>query len=223
VTSKVFESRYRGGFARDYDAGRVESPRWKAESEVFTQLLTIAAPRSVLDCPFGTGRWIDWYRGLEGPIIGLDKSEDMLAEAAQKVGQEHGARFKLASADIFEHDFSQYQGVDLVVNTRFLNWIPRARARRAVAQLANVRSPRAIIGCSVIPRDAGLQGRLRMRIALWLENAHAWLGRAPLQFVHDETELMRWFADAGWDVDERRFIFRSPSRENYFYMVTRRR
>jgi len=220
----TLDQRYSGTLAAAYDTRRERSPRWQAEVAAFSQYMSLVKPRSVLDCPFGTGRWIEWYRSLPGPVIGIDKSADMLAVAKSKGGDSWPSNMECKIASIFEHDFSLYRtaGIDLLVCVRFLNWFPRKLARQALSRLAQAEIPHAIVGASVFPRHLSQFTRLRMRGRNYLENLRLRSQQESAQHVHDEQLVQHWFAELGWRVERQTPIFQSPTRHNFFYLLRRR-
>jgi SAM-dependent methyltransferase len=221
MTEKL-QARYTGEGARDYDAKRENSPRYRAEEAAFADFVARVNPKTVVDCPFGTGRWLPYYRDLPGPVIAVDLSADMLAEARRKAG---GARADLrwVTGSIFEHDFNQYARLklDLAVCTRFVNWVPAARAAEAIARISDAGSAFAIIGASVRPEDAPAITRLGMRLRLAAANLPRRLRGAAPQYVHDESVVLDAFRRSGWTVVDRRPIFEKASRRNFFYLLKR--
>lgn len=213
-------TRFTGDSAETYDQVRESSERWLREREVFARFIAQVNPKSVLDCPFGTGRWAPEYKKLEGPIVGVDLSADMLEKARAKFAEYRG-KLEVIRDNALSCDFSAFEGCDLTVCVRFLNWLPAARAKLVVENLARARSPHAIFGASVIPPSTGLAEQLRMRTALLLTNGRGWAGGEPFQYVHREQDLLSWFDAAGLTVDRKEPIFTSRSRVNYFYLLRR--
>lgn len=219
--SAPLTNRYRGDKAADYDRRRSGSPRYAAEEEAFSEFFESVQPSSVLDCPFGTGRWLPYYERISGPIIGLDSSADMLGMAKEKAGSDLAQRLTLDQADIFQRDLAPYSehGIDLVVCTRFLNWIPAKKAVHALENLNRVRATHAIIGASVRPADLSWQERFRMRNRLFFKNVKKRLARGAPHFIHDETMLLECFERLNWQIMSQRHIFAQPTRVNFFYLL----
>ena len=60
------------------------NPVLALESRTFKPLLDTLAPKQILDVACGTGRWSSYYRQLGARVIGIDASEQMLAQAAKQ-------------------------------------------------------------------------------------------------------------------------------------------
>lgn len=212
--------RYGGENADRYDDARRHSPRFEAEESAFRSFMHEIKPSGVLDCPFGTGRWLPYYGDIPGPVLGVDLSEDMLKVARSKV-TDPAPNLQFVQADIFHQPFTKYsnRGITLVVCTRFLNWFPAEKALLALTRLGEVNARYAIIGASLRPVDARLFSSTFARWRLQLDNARRRRQGAALQYVHDEAWLLECFERLGWQVRQRRFIFTNPTRTNFFFLL----
>jgi len=118
----VLKERYKGKRAENYDTVRGGQEKWRKENVIVGNFLSKISDdvNSVLDVPVGTGRFFSCYKELGFEVFGLDVSEDMLEQASKK-------------ADVLDMDVNLLEGdvvsealmvnVDLIVCTRFLNWI----------------------------------------------------------------------------------------------------
>ena len=78
--------KYHGALAEGYDAKREASPKWLLEQRIIEDMLSDLPRGSViLDCPVGTGRFLDFYRAKGFSFIGVDLSGDMLVQSALKL------------------------------------------------------------------------------------------------------------------------------------------
>jgi hypothetical protein len=78
--------KYFGDVAANYDAKRVNDPKWTIEQELIESWLKELTPGThVLDCPVGTGRFLKAYVENELPFIGMDRQPDMLVQSALKL------------------------------------------------------------------------------------------------------------------------------------------
>jgi SAM-dependent methyltransferase len=213
--SESLAARYQGSVAAEYDQKRSGSARWRNEVASFEAFLQDVHPARVLDCPFGTGRWIPQYDQLNASVLGVDISGDMLDKARSKIRRVDD--YRLQEGSIFDHDFAGTQ-VDLIVCVRFLNWVPFPDAMRAVRQISRAGSPCLLAGCSVIPGDASILQRVVMRTALALKNVFS---RGGKQHVHDEDRFLAAMEACSWRLKEKRFVFSNLSRRNYFYLFSR--
>jgi SAM-dependent methyltransferase len=219
MSSDPLQRRYTSDAARAYEERRRDTPRWKAENAAFANMIEAARPRSVLDCPVGTGRWFEWYRSLPGPIIAIDKSPDMLAEARLKI-DDH-PKYRLIEGDIFTYDFAQHAGeIDLVVCVRFLNWVPWEDAAEIIRRLSTTESPHLIVGATV----AGGSGatRMRQRFEMARRKVKARLSSSVQRHVHSRPDLIKSFNDNGWKIVAQCQTFERTIGVNDFYSLQRR-
>lgn len=146
--------RYTGESAVEYENDRAGSEKWNREQETVRRFLSDAIVEynisSILDVPIGTGRFFPLYREYSTKILGMDASEDMLAQAAEK---ETGTLdVELITGDIFALDETNIN-VDLVVCVRFLNWIETEDLSTILNNIATTSSKCAIIGVRTYPPD----------------------------------------------------------------------
>lgn len=218
---KLLEA-YSGDKARGYDARRAKSGRWQREIAAMDSMLAEVKPRRLVDCPFGTGRWIEQYEacGAEA-VIGIDLSRGMLDEAEAKLQAlpaERREAYRLIEASIFDVTPEMVgDSSDLIVCIRFLNWVSFADAERAMAALTRLGAERAILGISVVPQQAGALRRIIYRLALKWANRKG----GPSQHVHGEAEMLALLSRLGWRVQRQEQVMSRPSRKNYFYLLER--
>ena len=130
-------SRYKGSFAEDYLAGRVHDPRWEREQEAIEGFLRKCAPGStIVDVPFGTGRFVDFYAQCDHVVYGLDVSRDMMNQARSTAQQQH-ARLEPVLGEIEVLPLRD-RSIDHVVCVRFLNWVPLPVVDRILGEFARV-------------------------------------------------------------------------------------
>lgn len=79
-------SKYHGDIATGYDAKRENSPKHIVEQAVIENMLSdLPAGSTILDCPVGTGRFLDFYKSKGFQFVGADLSGDMLVQSALKL------------------------------------------------------------------------------------------------------------------------------------------
>lgn len=115
--------RYHGAAARNYDKARVNDGTWVAENALIQKLVTQG---SVLDVPFGTGRYVPIYEQKGLQYLGVDISPDMLAQAKRKYPR---ANCRVGTV------FDLPAGHETAVCTRLLNWLYPEQLRKAMRQL----------------------------------------------------------------------------------------
>jgi len=136
---------YYGKVAANYENRRSKQDWWHVEQMEMKSLLeTLPKGLSVVDIPFGTGRFVPYFleRGYE--VHGLDASDEMLNTASKILGDDYNkCSVKTGSAMDLDYDDGQF---DLLVSTRFIRDIIVAEdARRALKEFARITRKLAII------------------------------------------------------------------------------
>lgn len=139
--------------ARNYEKRRRKQPWWGVEQDQMKALLdALPDGLTVVDVPFGTGRFVPYYLDKGFTVFGLDASADMLAAARETLGEMLDA-CTLTTGDSAALPYED-GAFDLLVSTRFLrDIIDFAHARRTLAEFARVTTGWAIIqlGQSRVP------------------------------------------------------------------------
>jgi ubiquinone/menaquinone biosynthesis C-methylase UbiE len=136
---------YYGKVAANYENRRKKQGWWKTEQvEMLALLETLPRGLSVVDIPFGTGRFVPYYLARDYKVHGLDASIEMLDAASRSLGADM-KRCKVSTGDAIELPFSDRQ-FDLLVSTRFLrDIIVASDADKALQEFARVTKRFAII------------------------------------------------------------------------------
>lgn len=121
--------KYYGPVAARYDEDRRRSRRWAREQQA-VQNFVFSGP--LLDVPVGTGRYLEIYHKKGIPFVGLDLSQDMLAQARKKYP---GADLRQGS--IFNLPFPA-GAFDTAVCTRLFDWLYPDQLAHAIAELRRV-------------------------------------------------------------------------------------
>lgn len=137
--------RYYGNAAARYEKKRKKQDWWHVEqTEMQALLAELPDGLSVVDIPFGTGRFVPYYLAKNFKVAGLDASHEMLASAKASLGEDYdrctaitGSAMNLPYAD------GQF---DMLVSTRFLrDIILFADAKKALAEFVRVAKTHLII------------------------------------------------------------------------------
>jgi ubiquinone/menaquinone biosynthesis C-methylase UbiE len=113
--------KYHGAIATGYDAKREQSPKWTIEQAHIEDMLSdLTKGDWVLDAPCGTGRFLPFCQTKGLIYLGLDRSQDMLNQAAQKVTNPQAAMF--ACGDVRKVQRTD-KSVDAVINCRITRWL----------------------------------------------------------------------------------------------------
>ena len=142
VTIDQTRRKYRGRKAETYDEVRVRQTRWVFENREVERMLRELAPVSVLDCPVGTGRFLDLYHSIGATVVGIDVSDEMLSLARKKMGKRI-SKNALLTGDAANIDASD-RLFDAAVCVRFLDLIDQDAMRAVMRELTRV-ARRAII------------------------------------------------------------------------------
>ncbi len=136
---------YYGKVAANYQKRRAKQGWWAVEQDEMKALLdTLPEGLSVLDVPFGTGRFVPFYNARGDKVIGLDASADMLAAAEEELGDQfQGCKTTVGSAMDLPYPDDSF---DLVSSCRFIrDIIIKPDALKALAEFARVTRKHAII------------------------------------------------------------------------------
>lgn len=132
IGAAAIKDKYRGRTAEIYDQ-RSGSAKWHAEEAAMERFLSIVGRGAkVLDIPVGTGRFLAAYRRHGMSAIGMDVSEDMMAQARLKVPESD-----LRVGDILAINLPT-QSVDLAVAVRILSWLTIDEMKHALYELSTV-------------------------------------------------------------------------------------
>ena len=139
--------KYYGGIASGYDKKRENDAKWKIEQQHIENMLSdIQSGDWVLDIPCGTGRFFKYYGERGFVFYGLDKSADMLKQAAMKVVDPHKAR--LAQGDVRALPLND-RSVDASVMCRLTRWLSPGDCQLALRELQRVSRKRIIFTARV--------------------------------------------------------------------------
>lgn len=136
---------YYNKVAKNYDKRRKNQEWWGVEQEEMKSLLeTLPKGLSVVDIPFGTGRFLEYYKEREYSVSGLDSSLHMINAARDSNGAlMDGVDVK--TGDAAELPFKD-GSFDLLVSTRFLHDIVTFRhAKTILGEFSRVTKKYAII------------------------------------------------------------------------------
>ena len=114
--------KFTGAVAAEYDKKREQSPKWIIEQQIIEGMLSdLPKDTLVLDCPIGTGRFMQFYTDHGFIVLGMDISEAMLVEASKKVDKER-ARGEFRVGNILDTKLAD-KSVDVAVNVRVTRWL----------------------------------------------------------------------------------------------------
>jgi ubiquinone/menaquinone biosynthesis C-methylase UbiE len=139
--------KFHGAVAEGYDQKREESPKWQIEQKIIEDMLgDLQMGEWVLDVPCGTGRFFHVYHDKKVIYHGVDLSDDMLEQAAQKVKDPNRTRLRVGDVrKLGMHDKS----VDVSVMCRLTRWLSPADCVQALRELQRVTRRKIILTARV--------------------------------------------------------------------------
>jgi len=212
--------KYLGDTAANYHEGRANTPRRRAELEAIDAFLTRIDPSTLLDVPCGTGSLFDAYlRHSPTSVLGIDVSEDMIAEAAAtEAGASDAVSLRVGSA--FDRALLDSLGrFDLVCCIRFLNWIDRAEADAVIRSLKPLAARWMIIGVTLEPTDLGVVAKARGRFDVARRDRHDRKRGRVSPKVHPEQWFRDLVGELGLDILDSRTTFTDTGRENRLFLL----
>jgi ubiquinone/menaquinone biosynthesis C-methylase UbiE len=158
--------KYYGAVASNYDAKREKDEKWIVEQRIITDMLSDLPPETiVLDCPVGTGRFLEFYLEKGFNFIGMDLSGDMLIQSALKLGAQpddlqqwvtlckerggvipiriDGDRGQLGQGDVRSTGLPD-KSVDACVCVRITRWLSPADCQQMVREMQRISRDRVI-------------------------------------------------------------------------------
>jgi hypothetical protein len=214
-----FTARYHGRGASNYEEAR-QGAKWQAEEAVFDELYGRVRPLRLLDCPVGTGRFIERYVRDGVSALGVDLSDDMLAEAAKRIPP--GADVRLRKGDILDPNGAPALGTgyDLIVCVRFVYAVEKSRLPVLFGNFAATGARHLLVGVRMWPEETTAVERLIWRLWNPRKRRPRWPFSRSRRYVPVEAELLRLFLEGGWSVMERREVVeKAEGFGRYFFLL----
>lgn len=142
---------YYGITAEGYETERIEKEWWQKENKVVEEILKfIPKGLSVLDVPFGTGRFLPLYDAHQMKVTGLDISYAML-ETAKNLRKDLAEKCKLDVGNATKLPYEDNY-FDLVLSFRFLDGIITFKEeKQAIAEFVRVSRKYLILELYSVP------------------------------------------------------------------------
>ena len=156
--------------------------------------------KSVFDMPVGTGRFLDLYKKHHMSVIGMDRSGDMLKETQSEATSMGLDDLTLILGDATNFNAKKVKS-DIVICTRFLNWLPADLARKAFLLLAAACSDEMMITLTSID-EREFEGEEKKRILNSLEKMHTPKAdsKLPPNGAHSYVKFLNWIELAGMEL-----------------------
>ena len=186
------KNRYLGKGASEYDNQRKGNKRWQMEHEITERFLAEHSGKSVLDLPVGTGRFLGLYKKFGMSVFGVDRSSDMLLESQSAAEIYDLTDLALVLGDAVNFNPRKLES-DIVVCTRFLNWLPSDLARKAFLLLSEACRDEMLITLSSIDESKFI-GTDRQQVEKRLQNMHVPKAESdlPPNGAHSYLQFQEW-------------------------------
>lgn len=209
---------YHGAKAENYVERRLKEEKWHIEQALIQELLNdVPDGSSVLDVPFGTGRFVEMYLQKEMDVHGLDISKDMLAAARKALGDAFDkCDARIGSADSLPYDDNRF---DLVVCCRFLGLVPFRMATKVLSELHRVSRGRVILYMNV-RKPVFDWSRLRGGVKQLFGGSPEYFKRMGGNI--EEGAFLDLLDRTGFDVSGKRLIVDAPKNTYVFYVLDKR-
>tara|TARA_B100001123_G_C15159555_1_gene966928 strand:- start:382 stop:1095 length:714 start_codon:yes stop_codon:yes gene_type:complete len=139
---------YSGKTAKEYLSKRINHKMWLSEQNEIEKIVsTIPNGSSVLDVPFGTGRFAKLYLNNGLKVFGIDISKDMLNEAKSLLKDDYEkCNIAVGSAENLTFEDSS---IDYIICCRLLNLVPANNVHNIINELVRVADKKIIIGIRI--------------------------------------------------------------------------
>lgn len=149
------KQKYEGEAALKYDERREGTAKWQNEQDAVELLLRKVLGEhdgiTLLDIPVGTGRFFDLYAELSVDVVGMDVSEDMIAEAMKKRSTSM-ENISLQRGDILKPEKIDVRP-DVLVCIRLMHWFDFDEVRQTLKSIKTLDPDYFIIGLRHFPQQ----------------------------------------------------------------------
>jgi len=146
MNNKLYDGYYKYDreVARTYDQSRQQERHWIREDMFVEKYLRNRKVENLLDLPVGTGRFFRLYAGIRN-VIGVDISEEMLAEARRKLSLLLPlVSVRLEQGDVFDLPFGDC-AFDTVIVFRLFHLMPETSLGPAIKELCRVSRKEVVV------------------------------------------------------------------------------
>ncbi|VEN74509.1 putative S-adenosyl-L-methionine-dependent methyltransferase [Candidatus Desulfarcum epimagneticum] len=144
---------YHGKTAKEYELTRIKQDWWHEENRILREFLkSLPKKISVLDIPFGTGRFLSLYNENKMDVTGLDISRDMILEAKRL----RGDLLKKCKIDMGDARNLPYpdNSFDIIVCFRFFGGhVTFQDAKKVISEFSRVSRKYVILELSAVSEE----------------------------------------------------------------------
>lgn len=197
---------FHGDYVDEYESRRAKKPQWQMENSALVSLLNgLPAGSSVLDLPFGTGRFLPEYAARDMVVTGSDISADIIDEG-RRLRPELMKSCSIHIGPSVPLPFRD-DAFDLVVSFRFLSGrVDSGTALATLKEFSRV-APRAILQLKC--RPDGMQPAAPPQPSQKLSKNY---------FRRDMDDL---FASCGWRIERDVQIDADPTGYRWAFLCIR--
>ncbi len=140
--------RYHGATAQNYLDKRINQKRWKIEQSIIENLIMQEKEGcTILDVPFGTGRFVNYYIKKQMHVFGVDISKDMITAAEKILGETvDKCNISIGSAEKLPHEANTF---DIVLSARFFSHLSYTMSKNVLAEFNRVTKPKGKVILSI--------------------------------------------------------------------------
>jgi ubiquinone/menaquinone biosynthesis C-methylase UbiE len=212
-------NQYYGELAQTYVGRRTRTVKWHREQSLMQELLNnVPDGTSVLDVPFGTGRFVEMYARKNMDIYGVEISRDMVGAAETLLGPELFGRCKIeiASAEAIPFESDRF---DVVVCCRFMSMTTLEMARNVLSEFHRVAKDKVLLYMNVRKPNVWLLSAADRLLGL--------LGRPPAFHQRlggniEDSDFLVLLDQSGFGVVDRCVINDGKENMYLYYILTKR-
>ncbi len=214
LPQKANPNQYYGETAKDYISKRVKQKRWHKEQNIMQNLLLeVPYGSSVIDVPFGTGMFVNYYLEKGMSVFGLDISKEMLFEAQKYLGKSFFlCNVSIGNAACLPY---KYESFDIVVCCRFFDLIPLDMARKVLFELKRVAKSRIILHMKVRKKTVNFAGIIERLLDIQKNDKK--LG----EIIYEE-DLNKMFNEFDLEPVKKEKIVETSNHIYFFYVLKKR-
>jgi len=206
--------KYYGEIARGYDQKRKQQPGYLGEQRAFQDALkSIPSGAKVLDVPFGTGRFADFYCEKNMTVVGADISADMLT-IGKRTAQDAGIDPTLLLADAKQLPFLD-DAFDLVVCCRLFHHLTAGEATKVLLELQRVTRGNLLLHMRVFREDVEMNTKTPYVLGSASKTQNKKIGKRI-----KDNDFVKWVTQHGFTLVQRHHCHYETRDERVFYLFT---
>jgi len=212
-------NRYHGEIAKNYIKKRVRQKKWNIEQSIIKELISREHSCStLLDVPFGTGRFVDMYLSKKIDVYGLDISQDMIAVAKETLGSSFDkCKITIGTADNLPY---KNEFFDVVISCRYFSIISYSMARNVLSELQRVSKSKIILNIRIRKDNFPILRKVIENILKKFGYTPRWIKRINGNIY--EHDLINMFHEFGLFVHQKKIIEQDRRTIVLFYILMKK-